>query len=148
MISLYNVMGIIRRWKNSIICLRLIFYEIPHKKIWLSWGVLFKGLCVQKDTQTPCWLRPCHKAIQQFFNPFMLWHPTYILGSLIFLLTLMLVVANLVNKKWCKKDKKWLKPWHMGNHLRVLSEYFPMNTNMAGFRRFSKIFASLYFRRK
>ena len=25
----------------------------------MSWGVLFKGLGVQKDTQTPCWLRPC-----------------------------------------------------------------------------------------
>ena len=24
-----------------------------------SWGVLFKGLGVQKDTQTPCCLRPC-----------------------------------------------------------------------------------------
>ena len=26
--------------------------------IWVSWGVLFKGLGVQKDTQMPCWLRP------------------------------------------------------------------------------------------
>ena len=25
----------------------------------MSGGVLFKGLGVQKDTQTPCWLRPC-----------------------------------------------------------------------------------------
>ena len=33
MISLNNVMGIIRRWKNSIISLRLRFLEIPHKKI-------------------------------------------------------------------------------------------------------------------
>ena len=29
----------------------------------------------------------------------------------------------------------------MGTHLRVLSESFPMNTNMTGFRWFSKIFA-------
>ena len=28
------------------------------KKMWVSLGVLFKGLGVQKDTQTPCWLRP------------------------------------------------------------------------------------------
>ena len=28
----------------------------------------------------------------------------------------------------------------MGTHLRVLSESFPMNTNMTGFRWFSKIF--------
>ena len=59
MISLSNVMGIIRRWKNSIISLRLGFLKIPHKNIWVSWGVLFKGLGVQKGTQTPCWLRPC-----------------------------------------------------------------------------------------
>ena len=58
MISLNNVMGIIRRWKNSIISLRLGFLEILHKNIWVSWGVLFKGLGVQKGTQTPCWLRP------------------------------------------------------------------------------------------
>ena len=50
------------------------------------------------------------------------------------LLTLMLLVANLVNTKLCKKLEKSLKPWYMGTHLRVLSERFPMNTNMAGFR--------------
>ena len=33
----------------------------------------------------------------------------------------------------------------MGTHLRVLIKSFPMSTNMAGFRRFSKIFASLCF---
>ena len=32
----------------------------------------------------------------------------------------------------------------MGTHLRVLSESFLMNTNMAGFRWFSKIVASLH----
>ena len=58
MVSLNNVMGTIRRWENSIISLRWRFLEIPHNKIWVSWGVLFKGLGVQKGTQTPCWLRP------------------------------------------------------------------------------------------
>ena len=38
--------------------------------------------------------------------------------------------------------RKWLKPWHMGTHIRVLSESYPMNTNMTGFRWFSKIFVS------
>ena len=33
----------------------------------------------------------------------------------------------------------------MGTHLRVLSESYPMNTNMTGFRWFSKLFASLCF---
>ena len=36
MISLNNVMGIIRRWKNSIISLRFRFLEIPHEEIWVS----------------------------------------------------------------------------------------------------------------
>ena len=33
----------------------------------------------------------------------------------------------------------------MGTHLRVLSEIYPMNTNMTGFRIFPKIFAFLCF---
>ena len=36
-------------------------------------------------------------------------------------LTLMLVVANLGITKWYTKPEKWLKPRHMGTHLRVLS---------------------------
>ena len=36
----------------------------------------------------------------------------------------------------------------MGAHLKVLSEIFPMNTKMTGFRLFSNIFASLCFGRK
>ena len=47
-----------------------------------------------------------------------------------------------------KKLLKWLKPWHMGTHLRVLSESYLMNTNMTGLRWSSKIFASLWFGRK
>ena len=33
-----------------------------------------------------------------------------------------------------------LKPWHMGTHLKVLSESYPMNTNMTRSRWFSKFF--------
>ena len=58
-------------------------------------------------------------------------------------LTLMLLVANLANTKSGKKPGKLLKPWHMGTHLRVLSESYLMNNNMA---RFLKVFASLCFR--
>ena len=36
------------------------------KVFWVSWGLLFKGLGVQKDTQTPCWLRPCMKWMSDF----------------------------------------------------------------------------------
>ena len=63
------------------------------------------------------------------------------------LLTPMLLVANLTNTKRCKKRKKGLQPWHMGAHLRVLSQGYPMNTNMTGSGWFSKIFASLCFGR-
>ena len=49
-------------------------------------------------------------------------------------LTLMPLGADLANTKWCKKTKKWPKPWHMGSHLRVLSESYPINTKMTGFR--------------
>ena len=39
-----------------------------------------------------------------------------------------------------------MKPWHMGTHLCILSESYLINTNMAGFRWFSKIiFAPLCF---
>ena len=33
-----------------------------------------------------------------------------------------------------KTKKKWLKPWHLGTHLRVLNESYPMSTNMTGFK--------------
>ena len=36
-----------------------------------------------------------------------------------------------------------MKPWQMGTHWRVLSESYPMNTNMTGFRWFIKIFVFL-----
>ena len=42
-----------------------------------------------------------------------------------------------------QKPKIWLKPWHMGFHLRVLIERYPMNTNRTRFRWFSKTFVSL-----
>ena len=51
--------GNYREMKKLNHSLRLGFLEIPHKNIWVSLGVLFKGLGVQKGTQTPCWLGPC-----------------------------------------------------------------------------------------
>ena len=50
----------------------------------------------------------------------------------------MLLVTNLANTKLCIKPDKCLKSWHMGTHLKVLSEGYPMNTNMIGFRLFYK----------
>ena len=49
-------------------------------------------------------------------------------------LTLLLLGLNLANTIIYKKHEKWLKPWRVGPHLRVLSESYPMNTNMTGFK--------------
>ena len=38
-----------------------------------------------------------------------------------------------------KSEKKGLKPWHMGTHLRVLGEGDPMNNKLTGFRWLSNI---------
>ena len=56
----------------------------------------------------------------------------------------MLLVANLATK-WRKNPEFFLKPWHMGTHLKVLCKTFSINTNMTGFKCFSKTFASLCF---
>ena len=47
MISLHNVMGNYKEMKNAIISLRLRFLGIPHKEIWVSRVVLFRGLSVR-----------------------------------------------------------------------------------------------------
>ena len=46
------------------------------------------------------------------------------------------------NKMW-KKAEKWQKPWHMGTHMRVLSQSYLMNINMAGIRWLSNILVGL-----
>ena len=53
-------------------------------------------------------------------------------------LTLMLLVAIFVITKWHKNAEKWLKPWHMWSHLRVLSKSYLLNKNIIGFKWFSK----------
>ena len=65
---------------------------------------------------------PDYILLRKSFNPLNCWR----------------VVTNLDNIMG-KKLSKWLKPWQTGTHLRVLSKSFPMNTNMTGFRQFSKI---------
>ena len=66
----------------------------------------------------------------------------------VMLLTFMLLVDNFANTKWCKNPEKWLKPWQMGTHLRVLGESFQMNTKTTGFQWFFKNLAFLCFGRK
>ena len=53
----------------------------------------------------------------------------------------MLLVYKLAYTNWCKKLENWLKPWHMGTHLRVLSKSYPKNIYITGFRFFFYIFA-------
>ena len=43
--------------------------------------------------------------------------------------------------------KKSLKPWHMGTPPIVFRESYPMNTNITGFKWFSKIVGFLCFGR-
>ena len=62
--------------------------------------------------------------------------------------THMVLVNDLANTKWCKKNWKWQKHLHMGIHLTVLSDSYLMNTNMAGVGCISKTFASLCGARK
>ena len=50
----------------------------------------------------------------------------------------MLQVANFANTKCWKHPEKLLKPWHMGTHLRVLSESYPMKPTCQGLDGFQK----------
>ena len=59
----------------------------------------------------------------------------------------MLLVAIFGQYKMMQKLKIITETLTDGTH-RVLSESFPMNINMTGFRYISKIFASLCFGRK
>ena len=43
-----------------------------------------------------------------------------------------------------KKTGKWLKPWHLCTRPRILSESYPMNTNMTGFRWLQKYLHPCY----
>ena len=57
-------------------------------------------------------------------------------------LTLVLLATNSANEIMQNHEK------YLGTHLKVLSESYPMRTSMAGFRCFSKFFASLCIGRK
>ena len=81
-----------------------------------------------------CFEAPVAPGTNRHFFCLMLQALNMHVGKMHCVLTLVLVVANLANTKWCKKTRKWLKPWHMGTHLRVLSKSYPMNTNMSGFK--------------
>ena len=43
-----------------------------------------------------------------------------------------------------QKPEKWLKPWHMGVHLKVLSMSYLMNTNMTGLYIYIYIYIYIY----
>ena len=63
----------------------------------------------------------CHEYCQNYlaWKSLFTWNVIMTLLGLRYALSLMLLVAKLTNTKWCKKSpEKWLKPWHMGTHLR------------------------------
>ena len=57
-------------------------------------------------------------------------------------LTLVLLAAN---TKWCEKAEKWLKPWHLGTHLRVLRQraikWTPTWQGLGGFQKSLHMYA-------
>ena len=121
---------------------------IPLKHLLPIW----KQLCnqIRPATKTkPSVLTDLIGNESRYFGPGWQWNLANqpIQTSLSFL-TLRLLLANLVHTKWCKLPEKWLKPWHMGTHLRVLSESYPMNTNVTGIRWFSKKNVSSCFEQK
>ena len=127
MISLNNVMGIIRRWKYSIVSLRLWFLGNPHKIIWVSWGVLSKGLRAQKGPQTPCWLRPWVPVLDTI--------PNIDMGIGKILVPFNPSNARLLSFK-AQGRKDVLKPsklCHCGMHWIALAENYQMSTHEPGF---------------
>ena len=64
------------------------------------------------------------------------------------MLTRMLLEDNFFNTKMMQKTWKMSETLANGTHLRLLTESFPMNTNMTEFRWFPKFYASLCFIRK
>ena len=59
MISLNNVNGNHMEMRRFNYMLEIDIFRNTSQKDMGVLGVVFKGLGVQKDTQTPCWLRPC-----------------------------------------------------------------------------------------
>ena len=90
------------------------------------------------------WIKICQSPVHKLAH-------MYLPLSSIRVLNLMLLVNDMsymTNTKCCKTvPEKWLIPWHMVTHLRLLSESYPINTDMTGFRWFSKIFVFLCFGR-
>ena len=95
-----------------------------------------------------CYARSVHKRVSHIcktatlvcvLNDLWLDNSVYFTGN-DSLNLLMQLVANMASTNLWKKTEILLKPWHMGTHLRVLSESCPMNTSTTGFRWFSKIF--------
>ena len=98
---------------------KLYKFVFPLPKIWIQ------VLPSEWSSRTPCFLYTA--GLPWFFQP-------HVLG-----------VANLANTKCYKNHDKWLKPCHIGAHLRVFSKSYPVITNRTGFTSiwFSKIFASV-----
>ena len=106
----------------------LFIYSLKNSVMYIGYMVVLAVLEVFNSPVTSHWFNPLYRRCRR---------PTKGEGPTAQkYLTLMLLVANLVKRKWFENIKK-LKPRHMGTHLRLLRKSYPMNTNMTGFRWFS-----------
>ena len=117
----------------------LLFFNV------ITWAYKVQTLCICSTYSThlgaictPVELDPLSLKYLVFWKPLPFCHSATARNE-VWILIFMLLVANQANTKWCKEPEKWLKPWHMGTHLRVLSESYPVNTNITRFRWFSTI---------
>ena len=126
-------------------CTACAMWELPHRTV----DIQTKSFQTIHTRDLSAWshivLSSTWNIYCTFLNSLILTVAKSSLTILVKSLTLMLLEANLDIIKWCKKPEKSLKPWHIGTHLRVLSESYLMNGNITGFRCFSKIVESLCF---
>ena len=78
---------------------------------------------------------------QTYFSSMELALDGIMVPQILTVLTLMILVENLVKTKRCINPQKWLKPWHIGTHLRVLRERESSNEHQHG--RVQSVFKNL-----
>ena len=150
-----RVLSVVIQWANGAQCNRLLgHWDSPHVFYSSPMNGKIRGLKILLDAQAPVnitevvFISDSSALHDLIFLPFSTIVATNDWVALCHFetcvpLTLMLVVSSLAYTKWCKNPEKWLKPCQMGTHLRELNQGYLMNTNIAGFRWFSKIFESL-----
>ena len=104
----------IKVWNLHIFEVQSVFKNASETFTGIIWSYIPKTSWVKqllKSLSCRTFWGLCHKLVRQC--------DCCALLSLLRTWTLMLLVNNFANTKWRKKAVKWLKPWHMGTHLRV-----------------------------